>query len=137
MDAPAGREHYIPIPRGELVDLLASQPALEGEDRLLFRQFCELLSAGYHFCYHKVLEELKEQYAYFDPDSPAPPSRTLSEAERAEKLQQLFDRFGSLMQRANFLKLTKADIIEAGKAVSDWGLNMDVDFTVFERLEMY
>src|SRR5688572_26186191 len=124
------REHYIPLRRGELVDLLSSQPALEGEDRVLFRQLCELLTAGVHFHYHKILEELKEQYAHFDPDSATAPSRALDSSEREQKLGQFFERFAHLMQRANFIQLDRQAIEEAAKAVSDWGLNMEVDWNV-------
>ena len=41
------------------------------------------------------------------------------------------------MERANFKRLDRHEIIEATKAVSDWGLNMDVDFSVFEKFDLY
>src|SRR5205085_11836719 len=52
-------------------------------------------------------------------------------------LDKLFDEFTWLLERANFKHLSRDAILEATRGVSDWGLNMDVDFDVFERLEVF
>jgi hypothetical protein len=97
----------------------------------------ELLAATFHFEYHRLLEELKNQYSPFDPDEVTKPLVSLSPAERRTKLDLLFDRFAQLMERANFKRLDKNEIIEATKGVSDWGLNLDVDFSMFDKFDVY
>ena len=65
----ADREHFIPLRRGELVDLLCTDKDLPAEDRESFRHFCRLVLATCHFEHNQVLEQLKVAYAPFDPDS--------------------------------------------------------------------
>ncbi len=133
----ADREHYIPLRKSDLVDLLCGDKGMSADQRQQFRQFCTLVSATYHFEYHKLLEELKNEYAPFDPDAVTVEVKKLFPEERAAKLGTLFDRFAKLMERANFLHLDRSAIEAAMREVSDWGLNMEVDFNVFERLEIY
>ena len=131
------REHYIPLRQNDLVELLLRQPGMSDGDRQQFRQFCTLVSATYHFEYYQKLQELKNEYAPFDPDAATTSPVQLTAGEKQQKLDGLFQRFGWLMERANFQHLDRQAIIEAMNVVSDWGLNMQVDFSVFERLEVY
>jgi hypothetical protein len=131
------REHYIPLRKSDLVDLLCNDRDLTSSQRSQFRQFCTLIAATYHFEYHKLLEELKSEYAPFDPDSTTVEVRTVDAEEREEKLDALFGRFSWLMERANFTHLSREAIDEAMQQVSDWGLNMEVDFNVFDHLDVY
>ena len=62
------REHFIPIRRSELLELLCADKNLKPEERDLFRQFVRLVVATFHFEYNQRLEELKDSYAPFDPD---------------------------------------------------------------------
>src|SRR5437879_3849437 len=131
------REHYIPLRKSDLIDLLSNDKGLTVAQRQQFRQFCTLVVATYHFQYLKLLEELKNEYAPFDPDAVTVPTKHLTPEEREEKLNALFDRFNRLMERANFEHLSEEALQAALREVSEWGLNMEVDFKVFERLEMY
>lgn len=133
----AKREHYIPIRKSELVELLCRQPEFDDSGRALFRQFCRLLDATLHFSYHAQLEELKDAYSGFDPDSETKPLVPRSEADRERQVATLFDRFIELMERGNFVRLSREHISEAMEAASDWGLNLAVDFEVFDRLEIF
>jgi hypothetical protein len=131
------REHYIPIRKTELVELLCRDRGMTAEAASQFRQVCDLLSATFHFEYHKLLDELKDEYAPFDPDSTTKKVRQLSEQERSERLERLFTRFTQLLEKANFKRLGPEDFEAACREVSDWGLNMDVDFRIFERLAAF
>ena len=131
------REHYIPLRKSELVALLCREHGLKAEDAESFRQFALLISALFHFEYHQKLEELKDEYALFDPDRTTRPLHETTAAERAAQLDKLLDQFTWLMERANFVHLDRAVIEEAMKNFSDWGLNMTVDFRVFEKLKVF
>src|SRR5438477_8021429 len=133
----ADREHYIPLRRNDLVELLCRDKDLPAGEREPLRQFCRLVTAVYHFEYHKLLEELKDEYAPFDPDSVTRPVEDLSPEAREERLQKLYARFDWLMERANFRKLTRQDLIAATEVSTDWGLNADIDFRIFSHLEVY
>jgi hypothetical protein len=131
------REHYIPVRRHDLVNLLCTDRGMDDHAAAQFRQLCEMLTATFHFEYHRLLEDLKNEYAPFDPDEGAKSIVSVSPHQRTQRLEKLFEGFASLMARANFKRLDRQEIIEATKAVSEWGLNMDVDFSIFERFDVY
>ena len=131
------REHYIPVRRYDLMNLLCTDRGMDNAAAGQFRQFCDLLAATFHFEYHRLLEELKNEYAPFDPDEGTKPIVSVKPQERDHKLEKLFARFAWLMERANFKRMDRHEIIAATKQASDWGLNMDVDFSLFERFDVY
>ena len=131
------REHYIPIRKNDLVDLLVRDRELPARDAELFRQFCQILTATFHHEYHQQLERMKDAYAPFDPDSDTRTLHSLEPAQREEKLDSLFADFSSLMERANFKRMTKEEYLQASVGSTHWGLNMDVDFDVFDRLKVF
>ena len=69
MPANADREHFIPIRKSDLIELLCREPGLTSEERDGFRQLCRLIGATFHFEYNATLERLKDEYAFFDPDA--------------------------------------------------------------------
>jgi hypothetical protein len=131
------REHFIPLRKTDLVNLLCADKDLPRPDREPFRQFCRLITATYHFEYNQRLEELKDAYAPFDPDSDTKPMEQLKPEEKEQRLDDLFKEFIWLMERANFRHLPPEALQAALAESSDWGINMDVDFGVFERLEIF
>jgi hypothetical protein len=131
------REHYIPLRVSDLVELLANDHGMDRAASAQFRQFNELLSATFHFEYHRLLEQLKDVYAPFDPDSVTKPVIPLTEEQRSARLEDLYKRFVFLMERANFKRLTPEEIQDAVRGVSQWGLPMDVDMRIFDRLEVF
>lgn len=130
-------EHYIPVHKTDLVELLAAEPGLTDADRAQWRRFADMLSATFHYEFRKTTEDLEEMYAPFDPDRVTVTTRPLTDLEKQEKLDGLFTRLEGLMERANFIRLTKEDLDKATKEVSHWGLSMDVDFNIFEKIEGY
>jgi hypothetical protein len=131
------REHFIPLRKSDLVDLLCNDKNTPRADREPFRQFCRLVAAVFHFEYHQRLEELKDAYAPFDPDADTKKLVKLTPEERQQRLDALFTEFVWLMERANFKRLSEADVKAALTGASDWGINMDVDLGVFDRLELF
>lgn len=131
------REHFIPIRRSDLVELLCADKDLSARDRDLFRQFCRLVTATYHFEYNHRLEELKEAYTPFDPDRDTQSLAPLSADERQRRLNDLFSDFGWLLGRANFRHLSQQDLEPSLKNRGEWGFNLDVDFSAFERIAIF
>ena len=93
-------EHFIPLRRSELIDLLCTQAELSAEDAEQFRRFCRLISAVYHFEYNRRLEELKDDYAPFDPDRDTRVLAHMSADEQQHRLNELFSDFGWLQEDA-------------------------------------
>jgi hypothetical protein len=134
----ADREHYIPLRKSDLVELLLRDKQLPHTEREPFRQFCKLVSAVFHFEYLQQLEELKDAYAPFDPDSETRPLKKLLPEDRLDRQNKLFDRFIALMERANFKRMSWKDVEDAmAGGASEWGVNMYVDPKLYERIEIF
>jgi hypothetical protein len=132
------REHFIPLRKSDLVELLCKDKRLDVREREPFRQFCILVSSVFHFEYLKQLEELKDAYAPFDPDADTKALKPLPPAERAKCQDQVFAKFTALMERGNFKHLTRDEVAAALRVISsEWGIATDVDLNLFERLEMF
>src|SRR6516162_1066666 len=92
------REHFIPLRKSDLIELLCRDKKLmSATERESFRAFCTLVSSVFHFEYLKQLEELKDAYAPFDPDADTKPLQPRTPEERYKDEQQLFERFRSRM----------------------------------------
>ncbi len=132
------REHYIPLRKADLFQLLRQDKQLAPEEREPLSRLCKQVSAIYHLEYLARLEELKDAYAPFDPDSETRPLHQPSATERQKNIDTLFEKFIALMERGNFRQLKWVDVQAAMEGGStDWGINMDVDSAVFERLEIF
>lgn len=133
----ANREHYIPIRRSDLVSLLVQDKQFPVDQKESFRQFCRLITGIFHFEYHDQLESLKDEYAAFDPDTVTNPIDNPSSIELAGRVDTLFEKFTWLMGKANYTRMTREQLLEATEAASDWGLNLDIDFSLFDQLEVF
>lgn len=139
----ADREHYIPIRKSELIDFLCADTGPTGgnplspDDQHRFRQLATLMTVHYHNVYHLELERLKADYAPFDPDADTKTLKPLTEEQREAKQKTFFERLDSVMQRGNYKKLTRQEFFKLSEGVSEWGINMDVDFNAFDYCELY
>jgi Protein of unknown function (DUF3754) len=131
------REHFIPLRKKQLLEILCALPGLTQAEQSQFRQLYRLLEATFHFEFHTRLEDLKDAYASFDPDADTQSVVSADAAELERQLGILFDKFVTLLDRANFTRMSRNDIRKALDSASDWGLNLNVDFDVFDRIELF
>jgi hypothetical protein len=131
------REHFIPIRKSDLIGLLCREPDLSPAERDEFQRLCRLTEATFHFEYHQTLERLKDAYAAFDPDAETRELTPVSPEEKEKRLDSLFADFNYLLAKANFHRLTREEINQALEGASAWGLDLEVDFSLFNRLEVY
>lgn len=138
------REHFIPLQLRDLIEFLITGRAAKTPTRTLaepegsqFRQFCELVQMHYHSAFHQKFRDLKESYAHFDPDTDTPALTKLSDADRETYLNNLYTEVRNLMQRANYVQLTREQIVQTINGASYWGIEMDVCWDVFDHIEIY
>jgi len=138
------REHFIPIQLRDLIDFLADGKAaktptrtLAGVEATQFRRFAELVQAHYHGAFHQTFRDLKESYAHFDPDTDTPALSPLPDAEREAYLKNLYAEVHRLMQKANYRELSREETVRVIQGSSLWGLEMDVEWGVFDHLAIY
>jgi hypothetical protein len=137
MGACADREHFIPLRRCELIDLLCAEPGLTVEDQERFRRFCRLVTAVFHHQFDHRLEELKNDYAPFDPDADTTSLARLSADEKQRRLNALLREFAWLLERAGFKHLTQQEIDQVDRGACEWGSRMYVNFGAFEHLAIF
>jgi hypothetical protein len=130
-------DHFIPLARGELTDLLCTDKTIAEAERQQFRRLAEMIGAVYHLEYHRRLVELKTQFAPFDPDTDNVSLLPLTEQQRQERLNDLYCDFAWLLDRANFQHLSPEEIEPALDHASAWGVRMDVDFSAFEHIAIF
>ena len=130
-------EHFIPLRKADLVELLAARQSLSEESEALFRRLCSLVERSLHAVYHDRLQALKEAYAPFDADADAAPRAQLTPEALEERAAAVFAQFMDLLARANFRRLSQDDVEAAMRSASQWGFRLSVDFALFERLEVF
>jgi hypothetical protein len=136
-------EPYIPLRVTDLVEVLleeAGTPAhapLPADDAARFRELAHVvvdrITAGYR-CVRNVI---KDAYAPFDPDAETVHLRPFSDEERVERMDRLFASFCTLLERGGFHRMTRAEVEEFMQGASYWGIEMDVCWEVFDRVEIF
>lgn len=137
MSANHARENFIPLRKDELVNVLCGDPGVPAAEREPFRACCRLIDAIYHHEYGERLAKLQAEYAPFDPDADTRSLHESSRADRDQRMYALFREFGTVLEEAGYKHLSAEDLAPACDGASAWGLRMDVDFRVFERLAIF
>ena len=133
-----GCEHYIPIRQADLVSRLADLTPPEHRTKLL--ELTQLLSATFHHEFHQRLVNLKDAYSSLDPDRDTIVVESKSDNQSTELVtpsNAFFAETVELLERANFIRLERSHIEQAIEVASEWGVNLEVDFELFERLEIF
>jgi hypothetical protein len=130
-------EHFIPLRKADLIEMLATRQSLSKDTEEQFSRLCRLVEATLHGTFHDRLAQLKEAYASFDPDADAAPRTPLSDSELEARAGAVFAQFVSLLERANFRQLPREEIEAAVRSASQWGFKLSIDFSIFERLEVF
>ena len=131
------RENFIPLRKDDLVEVLASDRELPETEREPFRACCRLIDSIFHHEYSQRLERLQNEYAPFDPDADTRSLRAFGQGEKDQRMYALFRDFGSMLGETGYKHLSAEDLQPACQGASAWGLRMDVDFRVFERLAIF
>ena len=134
-------ENYIPVSKSRIIQGISAE-LNEHSSSEEFKHLIELLEGIYHFHYHKVLNELKEDYEYFSP-SMGEEMRSGVDAEELKRREQNFLlNFVHLMIRGNFNPLGEAEHQQADAHSYLLDLPIDVNWdikdpTVFQQLFNY
>lgn len=128
------REAFIPYSRRDLIELCIEDGQLAPADVQKFRDFCEILSAYYHFDFHKSLEVLKENFAPFNPDADTKLRIEPTPAEQSEMANKLVTAFKTTLERANYMPLSQEFLEQTFEEESLIELKTEVDFDDFEQI---
>ncbi|QEL16122.1 DUF3754 domain-containing protein [Limnoglobus roseus] len=136
-------EPYIPLRVTDLIQLLGQEAGtpehapLAADQQIAFQQFAEAMTERIRNGFHNLLGHLTNAYAPFDPDRDTLRLRSATEEEKLSALEQLFTTFTTLLQRAGFHQMTRGEIETTMQGASHWGIEMEVCWDVFDRVEVF
>ena len=125
-------EHFIPVSKNRLVETLL-QKIDDAEQKRRFEVFCNLVEATYHFEYHQISKELKQDFKLFDPVNDDGEIGRLTSAQIEQVEDRFLANFMQLMEKANFRLLSQADIDVAEAEEYLFSLPVQVDWKKLDR----
>ena len=131
------REAFIPYRRPDLIELCLEDGQLAAEEAQKFRDFCSLLLAYYHFRFHSYLERLKDNYTPFNPDTDNKPRIEPTPHQLKDMEFKLVEDFRTILERANYVPISRASLARALEQKSLIELKTKVDFNDFDSLVCY
>ncbi len=131
------REAYIPYRLSDLVELCVSDSSFDESQAEKFREFCNLLAAYYHFQFHRYTRTILDNYAPFDPDRTTVAIRDLTASDLAQMEERVVSSFRHILERANYIELSRELLEEAFEDRSLIDLKTNVDFQDFDRFLCY
>jgi hypothetical protein len=129
----AAAEPYIPARKDEIIELLVTSGSLEKGDATRFRKLCGLIEMILHQEFHTRQEHLKRLYAPFDPDSD---TRPLAGA-REELIGEFLENLSEVLSAARYHPLAPDDLEYALSGATYWGLDLQMNRDIFDRLMIY
>ncbi|QFS43188.1 TMEM143 family protein [Nostoc sphaeroides] len=131
------REAFIPYTRSDIIKLCLQDGQLNEADAQKFQDFCKILTAYYHFRFHKTLEIIKDNYVPFNPNEDIQPITPPTFEQYDEMELKVVDAFQHIVERANYLLLPESIVKRSLATKSLIDLKTQVDFEDFDRFICY
>ncbi len=127
-------EHFIPISIERLTADLSKSSLLTSDDQSLFKQFCARYSSLLHAQSHTQMQRLKLLYQPFNPDKEA---LIIKKDKTNEQLSNLKTELYSILDDANYEKISEDDLNKALNKISPYGVKVSVDFSDFSDVALF
>lgn len=124
-------ECHIPIARHRFLQALVDAIPDEGQ-RVQWHSFSKLIEAVYHFRFHEIATELKEDFLLFDTRQGTDELIRLTDDEIQTREMRFLRNFTNVMKRGNFRALSSVDVDVAQAEDYLFTLPVTVDW---ERLD--
>lgn len=131
------RERFLPIKADAILrEILASYDCSEEQQK----QFCmlfEMVRGRFHFEFVDEIHALKRLYDSFDPDRDTQLLDELSYEQREEAFAELRIRYEQLLRGANYVQLTRDQLLACMESRNRLGLSVSVNLDDYEVLDVY
>jgi hypothetical protein len=127
-------ERFIPIGLDKLILDLSNSASLSTEQEAEFKQFYSSYIALFHARAHSQLQYLQQNYRPFNPD------RDIIIKEKTEtegQLKQLKAEIYTVLEKANYERLSEKALNEALNKISPHGVKVSVDFDEFVEVALF
>ena len=98
-----------------------------------FRQLAHMLDQIFNFEFHQVVEALKNAYASIDPDTDTRPAPVEVPADN----QSFVDLLDGLLEKANYERVTEAELNQALTESSLFKIRLHVSFDDFSEVSLF
>lgn len=130
--ANGNKFRFIPYRKHDIVDMCLQDNLLPGQEKN-FRNLYRLLDRIFHFEFHQVIESLKDAYAPIDPDTD---TRLYENAAHRADLS-FEDLLGGLLEKANYERVSEADLNQSLIESSLFKIRLHVDFEDFSEVLLF
>lgn len=137
MKPSINKDRFIPLRKTDLIQVCKEEGRLPSELLNDFTTLCQLIVSTLHFEYHQILEELKDSYAPFDPNSDTLAVTQLTADNLQSKQANFTTRFTQVLNAANFEKVTDQDLQDALQEESLFKVRLTVEFDDFDDVVFY
>ena len=134
MSATTPGNRFIPFRKNDLIDMGLHKGPLPAAHAAELRELGRILEALLHFEYHQLLEKLKDAYAPFNPDADTRRLHPLDDTALQRHQADFIREMTTLLNAANFEKITPDDLAAALKETSLFKIRLSVDFNDFEEV---
>ncbi|MEM7455031.1 MAG: DUF3754 domain-containing protein [Planctomycetota bacterium] len=131
------RETFIPLRYAELTDRLSRKFFDSGTDIALFNELCGCLQSVFHVEHLTALNTVEATYRPLDPDREMIEVREYSDDEKNDLTSKIFDHLNGLLIAAHYQRLTQEDLQRMVNLHSLQAVKLEVDFEVFDHLEIF
>ncbi len=130
-------ESYIPLRHSDLVRRLRETLDCTPAEAETFKELFDRLTTIFHVEHLSTLLQVEDLYAPLDPDSEAIELAELTNEQREQQIEKLFDRITQILYSAHYHRLDRDELKHAINIGYNWGVKLDVDIEVFDRLEIF
>jgi len=131
------RETFIPIRHSDLIQRLRRWYGMREVESESFLDLCDRMQSIFHVEHLSAMIGIDDLYGPLDPDSELIQTVRLDEDDLTDRVDQLFDRVSSLAYAAHYQRLSRDELKRMIKLGSQGGVKLEVDFDVFEQLEIF
>lgn len=132
-----GPARFIPVSRYGLKAKLLAMLAEGGADAKDWGRALNCLAAWRHQEHRKRLIDLLEHYLPFSPDSDTEQLIELDQTARDKARQDVVAGIERVLERANYVRLTREDVQRLLIERSPYGLHLNVDLSEFDEALLY
>ena len=129
-------EYFIPLRHYQLARRLATEFDFTAPEQVEFAKLTNRLASIFHVEHLHEWFKIEEQYNRLDPDADIW-NKPESTDEDSMSSEYFFDSLASLLNNAHYQRLTHDQVEQAVNIGSQWGVKLDVDFELFEKIDVY
>lgn len=125
---------FIPFRRSDVLRMCLAEERLDSDGRQAFERGCARIKSVYRSEFHELRQQLKEAYAPLDPDAD---TRLVAGVEGGEDLPPLAEVITTVLDRANYEKVSEEEMQAAFDAASMFHIRLYVDMADFEEVLLF